>query len=130
MATQTALQISANVVNRLRTTWRVRPWMAVVVAVVLFAVPRAAEAQPAGKVSRIGSLSPLSPAADATRREGFRQGLEELGYREGQNIAVEYWWAEGRLDRQDELAAELVRLKVDVIIAAGGLFSSRQSSSS
>ena len=94
--------------------------MAVVVAVVLFAVPRAAEAQPAGKVSRIGYLSPLSPAADATRREGFRQGLEELGYREGQNIAVEYRWAEGRLDRQDELAAELVRLKVDVIIAAGG----------
>jgi len=112
--------MSANVVNRLRRTLRVRPWMAVVVAVVLFAAPRAAEAQPAGKVSRIGYLSPLSPAADATRREGFRQGLEELGYREGQNIAVEYRWAEGRLDRQDELAAELVRLKVDVIIAAGG----------
>jgi putative ABC transport system substrate-binding protein len=91
-----------------------------VLAIGLMLAPRAAEAQPAGKVSRIGYLSPLSPAADATRREGFRQGLEELGYREGQNIAVEYRWAEGRLDRQDELAAELVRLKVDVIIVAGG----------
>jgi putative ABC transport system substrate-binding protein len=91
-----------------------------VLAIGLMLAPRAAEAQPAGKVSRIGYLSPLSPAADATRREGFRQGLEELGYREGQNIAVEYRWAEGRLDRQDELAAELVRLKVDVIVVAGG----------
>ena len=112
--------MSANGVNRLRTTLRRRPWMAVVVAIALVAAPRAAEAQPTGKVPRIGYLSPLSPAADATRREGFRQGLEELGYREGQSISVEYRWAEGRLDRQDELAAELVRLKVDVIVAAGG----------
>ena len=65
-------------------------------------------------------MSPLSSAADATRRDGFRQGLEELGYRDGRNIVVEYRWGEGRLDRQDELAAELVRLKVDVIVAAGG----------
>ena len=65
-------------------------------------------------------MSPLSPTADAPRREGFRRGLAELGYREGQNIAIEYRWAEGRLDRQDELAVELVRLKVDVIIAGGG----------
>ena len=112
--------MSADVVKRLRRTLRVHPWIAVVAAVVLFAAPRAADAQSAGKVSRIGYLSPLSPAADATRREGFRQGLEELGYRDGQNIAVEYRWAEGRLDRQEALAAELVRLKVDVIIAAGG----------
>jgi putative ABC transport system substrate-binding protein len=112
--------MSANVVSRLRRTLRALPWIAVVVAVVLFAAPRDAEAQPAGKVSRIGYLSPLSPTADAPRREGFRQGLADLGYREGQNIAVEYRWAEGRLDRQDELAVELVRLKVDVIIAAGG----------
>ena len=87
----------------------------------LLAAPFAAEAQqPAGKVSRIGYLSPLSPAADATRREGFQQGLEKLGYREGQNIAIEYRWAEGKLDRQDDLAAELVRLKIDVLLAAGG----------
>ena len=87
----------------------------------LLAAPLAAEAQQrAGKVSRIGYLSPLSPAADATRREGFQQGLERLGYREGQNIAIEYRWAEGKLDRQDDLAAELVRLKIDVLLAAGG----------
>jgi len=84
------------------------------------AAPLAAGAQAAGKVSRIGYLSPLSPAADATRREGFQQGLERLGYREGQNIAIEYRWAEGKLDRQDDLAAELVRLKIDVLLAAGG----------
>jgi putative ABC transport system substrate-binding protein len=100
--------------------FRVCPWITAVVAAVLFAAPLAAEAQPAGKVSRIGYLSPLSPAADATRRQEFRQGLEELGYREGQNIAIEYRWAEGQVDRQDDLAAELVRLKVDVILAAGG----------
>jgi putative ABC transport system substrate-binding protein len=109
-----------DVVSRLRGTLRFRPGMAVVVAIVLFAAPSGAEGQPAQKVPRIGYLSPVSPAADATRREGFRQGLAELGYREGQNIAVEYRWAEGRLDRQDALAAELVRLKVDVIMAAGG----------
>jgi putative ABC transport system substrate-binding protein len=84
------------------------------------AAPLAAEALQAGKVSRIGYLSPLSPAADATRREGFQQGLEGLGYREGQNVAIEYRWAEGNLDRQDDLAAELVRLKIDVLLAAGG----------
>src|SRR5438105_12038546 len=90
------------------------------IALSLLAASLTSEAQPAGKVARIGYLSPLSPAADATRREGFRQGLEELGYREGQKIAIEYRWAEGKLDRQDALAAELVRLKVDVILAAGG----------
>ena len=90
-------------------------------AAALLAAPLAAEAQqPAGKVPRIGYLSPLSPAADATRREGFQEGLEKLGYREGQNIAIEYRWAEGKLDRQDDLAAELIRLKVDVLLAAGG----------
>jgi len=86
----------------------------------LLGAPLVIEAQPAGKVPRIGYLSSLSPDADATRREGFRRGLEELGYREGQNITVEYRWAEGKLDRLADLAAELVRLKVDVILAAGG----------
>src|SRR5258706_16420297 len=92
----------------------------VVSGVAVVAAPAVVEAQQAGKVYRVGYLSPLSPAADATRREGFRQGLEELGYREGQNIAMEYRWAEGKLDRQDALAAELIRIKVDVILAAGG----------
>jgi putative ABC transport system substrate-binding protein len=90
------------------------------VVLLLLAAPLVGGAQPAGKVPRIGYLSPLSPAAEASRREAFRQGLEELGYREGQNIAIEYRWAEGKLDRQEHLAAELVRLKVDVILAGGG----------
>ena len=77
-------------------------------------------AQQPKKVPRIGYLSPLSSAGDATRRSGFQQGLRELGYTEGQNIVVEYRFAEGNLDRLPELAAELVHLKVDVIVAGGG----------
>ena len=78
------------------------------------------EAQQPKKVPRIGYLSPLSPSADSTRREGFRQGLRDLGYTEGQNINIEYRFAEGKLDRLNGLAAELVRLKVEVIVAGGG----------
>jgi putative ABC transport system substrate-binding protein len=66
-------------------------------------------------VSRIGFLSPRS-ASDAGRLAAFRQGLRELGYVEGQNIAIESRWAEGEYDRLPGLAAELVRLKVDVIV--------------
>jgi putative ABC transport system substrate-binding protein len=103
----------------------VRAALAAATTLGLLVAPLVIEAQPAGKVSRIGYLSPLSPAADAARREGFRQGLEELGYRDGQNITIEYRWAEGKLHRQDDLAAELVRLKVDVITAAGGVHTAR-----
>ena len=78
----------------------------------------AAEAQQPKKVPRIGYLS-IASSSDF-RSEAIRQGLRELGYIEGQNIAVEYRWADGRDDRVTELAAELVRLKVDVIVAAGG----------
>jgi putative ABC transport system substrate-binding protein len=75
----------------------------------------AAEAQQAGKVPRIGVLWPDS--APAVRIEEFRQGLRDLGYVEGQNVAIEYRYADGKRDRLPELAAELVRLKVDVIVA-------------
>jgi putative ABC transport system substrate-binding protein len=85
----------------------------------LFALCVSAESQQRAKVPRIGYLSPLSPSSDSTRSEAFRQGLRERGYSEGQNIAVEYRYAEGNLDRLPKLAAELVRLKVDVIIAVG-----------
>jgi ABC-type uncharacterized transport system substrate-binding protein len=92
------------------------------VAVVLFsfavlAAPLAAEAQPAAKVPRIGILrsgSPPDPFVDA-----FRQGLRELGYVEGQNISIEYRWAEGRDERLPGLTADLIRLGVDVIVAGG-----------
>ena len=79
-----------------------------------------AEAQQPKKVPRIGYLSALDPATESARSEAIRQALRELGYIEGQNIAIEYRYAEGKLDRFPELAAELVRLKVDVIVVAGG----------
>jgi putative tryptophan/tyrosine transport system substrate-binding protein len=79
-----------------------------------------AQAQPA-KIPRIAYLSGNSPSANATRTKVFRQGLRELGYIEGQNIAIEYRYAEGKLDRLPELAAELVRHKLDTIVAAGGM---------
>ncbi len=79
-----------------------------------------AEAQQPTKIPRIGFLSAVSPSAISTRTESFRQGLRELGYVEGKNIVIEYRYAEGKLDRLSQLAAELlVRLKVDVIVSAG-----------
>jgi putative ABC transport system substrate-binding protein len=81
-------------------------------------VPFAADVQQAGKVHRIGFLSPSSLSDPRTQRrfEAFRQGLREVGYVEGQNIAIESRWAEGKYDRLPGLAAELVGLKVDVIV--------------
>jgi putative tryptophan/tyrosine transport system substrate-binding protein len=80
-----------------------------------------AEAQQPKKIPRIGYLSSFDPATDSTRSEAVRRALRELGYIEGQNIAIEYRYTEGKQDRLAELAAELVRLKVDVIVAAGGV---------
>jgi putative ABC transport system substrate-binding protein len=84
----------------------------------LLPVPLAAAAQPAGKVPRIGVLLGGSPEPSHPI-EGFRQGLRDLGYVDGQSIAIEYRWAAGRLDRFSELASELVSLKVDLIFAPG-----------
>jgi putative ABC transport system substrate-binding protein len=75
-----------------------------------------AQPQPA-KIPRIGYLSSGSPSTNPDFREAFRQGLRDLGYVEGKNIMIEYRWAEGKFDRVPELATELVRLKVDVILA-------------
>ena len=86
----------------------------------LFAPSFPAEAQQPKKVPRIGYLSLLDPAAEFTRAEGIRLAMRELGYIEGQNIAIEYRYAEGKQDRAPEFAAELVRLNVDIIVAAGG----------
>ena len=79
------------------------------------------DAQQPKKVPRIGYLSPSDPASDSARAEAIRLALRELGYIEGQNIAIEYRYAEGKHDRLPELAAELVRLKVDIIVVAGGI---------
>jgi ABC-type uncharacterized transport system substrate-binding protein len=81
----------------------------------LLALAVTIEAQQPKKVPRIGYLSSTSPSAGSSRIEAFRQGLRDLGYIEGQNLIIEYRYAEGKLDRLPELAAELVRLKVDAI---------------
>jgi len=86
----------------------------------LYALCPPVEAQQPTKVPTIGYLSTTSRSTNAARIEAFRQGLRELGYVDGKNIVVEYRYAEGKLDRLRELAAELVRLKVDVIVTAGG----------
>jgi putative tryptophan/tyrosine transport system substrate-binding protein len=88
----------------------------ILVAVVLLALGVIAEAQQPKKVPRIGYLSNNDPATESARSEAFRAGLRELGYIEGQNIASEYRYAEGKADRLPALAAELVRLKVDIIV--------------
>src|SRR5215467_11196125 len=77
------------------------------------------EAQQPKKVPRIGLLGGASASANAGRIDAFRQGLRELGYVEGKNIVIDYRWAEGKLDRLPALAAELLRLKVDIIVSAG-----------
>jgi ABC-type uncharacterized transport system substrate-binding protein len=87
---------------------------------VLVALGVIAEAQQPKKVPRIGYLSPSDPGSESTRSEAIRRALRELGYIEGQNIAIEYRYAEGKVDQFPELLAELVRLKVDIIVASGG----------
>ena len=79
-----------------------------------------AVAQQPKKVPRLGYLSNVDPALESARSEGIRLALHELGYIEGQHIAIEYRYAEGKPDRYPGLAAELVRLNVDIIVAAGG----------
>src|SRR5262249_41788246 len=95
----------------------------ILVAVILLTVAVVTEAQQPKKVPRIGYLSNADAATDSAnsgRAEGIRLALRELGYIEGQNIAIEYRYAEGKVDRAPELAAELVRLKVDIIVVASG----------
>jgi putative ABC transport system substrate-binding protein len=87
----------------------------------LLAAPLAAAAQQAGRAHRLGFLWD-GPATFPEEIEAFRQGLRELGYVEGQNIAIEYRWAEGKPERMRELAEELVRLKVDVIMAPSSIY--------
>jgi putative ABC transport system substrate-binding protein len=78
--------------------------------------------QPAKKVWKIGYLSPLSPVTESSRRDGFIQGLRELGYIEGQNIVLEYRYAQGNRSRFFELAAEIVDLNPDVIVVGSNSF--------
>ncbi len=87
-------------------------------ALLLLAAPLAAAAQQPAKIPRIGLLSPFSPSDTALWHQAFRQGLSDLGWVEGKNISIDYRYSEGRADRLPGLAADLVRLKVDIIVVS------------
>jgi len=93
--------------------------LSILFVVLPLAVAVIAEAQQAKKVPRIGFLGAAYPSTNAARIEAFRQGLRALGYIEGKNIIIEWRWAEGKPERLPDLAAELVRFKVDIIVTAG-----------
>jgi ABC-type uncharacterized transport system substrate-binding protein len=97
-----------------------RNCFSLVLTILVWVTAYPAAAQQPKKVFRIGYLSSADAARDSARYEAIRLALRELGYIEGQNIAIEYRYAEGKLDRLPELAAELVRLKVDIIVVPGG----------
>jgi putative ABC transport system substrate-binding protein len=93
---------------------------ALTLSAMLFALSYSASAQQPKKIHRIGYLATSTAANDSTRSETIRLALRALGYAEGQNIAIEYRYLEGKFDRAPELLAELVRLKVDIIVVSGG----------
>ena len=98
-----------------------KQFFSILLVVAVVVVAAIAHAQQPKKVARIGYLSGADPASESSPCRGtFRRGLRELGYIEGQNIAIEYRYAEGKNDRFPELAADLVRLKVDIIVVTGG----------
>ena len=95
------------------------PRCAIIVGAVLLALCFSAEAQQQANVHRIGYLSAVSPSAEASRLDAFRQGLRALGYVEEKNVVIESRFAEGKLERLPSFAAELVRLKVEAIVTGG-----------
>lgn len=104
-------------------------WLIASLVFAFLVVPLSVEAQPSAKVPRIGLLSPFSLSNQGpTRVDTFRQELQDLGYREGENILLEYRWAEGHPERLADLAADLVRLQVDVIVTVSmkGVRAARQ----
>ena len=92
--------------------------LAIPVAILFLAAPLDAQAPQSAKIAQIGFLSLSSPSGVALWRQAFRQGLTDLGWVEGKNVRIEYRYAEGRIERLPGLAADLVRLKVDVIVTA------------
>src|SRR5467141_1277478 len=97
--------------------WRSTVGVLVTLALALLSIPRVTEAQPAGKVPRLGILAPgLPPGEPGRGLDHFRQGLRDLGYVEGQTIALEVRWDERHPERWPDLAADLVRLRVDLIV--------------
>ena len=94
-----------------RTLW--------LISVVFLTSFNPAEAQQPKNVPGLGFLGGNSPSVISARVDAFRQGLRDLGYIEGENILAEYRWAEGKADRLPDLAAELLRLKVEIIVTQG-----------
>jgi putative tryptophan/tyrosine transport system substrate-binding protein len=92
--------------------------MGLALGALLLAVCSSAKAQQSPKVPRIGFLSPFSSSDSALWDQAFRQGLRDLGWVEGKNVSIEYRYAEGRNDRLPDLVADLVRLKVNIIVAS------------
>ena len=114
-------RLSDSCSDNLKSAIQNRKWMGLFAIALTFVFGGVeARAQQPKKVPRIGYLSGVDAASDSTRSEGIRLALRERGYIEGQNIAIEYRYAEGKVDRAPELAAELVHLKVDIIVVAGG----------
>jgi putative ABC transport system substrate-binding protein len=101
--------------------FEIRTWstaiFVVALALSIVAAPLDADAQQAGKVSRVGVIGETSPTDSFL--VAFRQGLRELGYTEGRSIVIEYRYAHGALDQAPKLAAELIRLEVDVLVVGG-----------
>jgi len=96
-------------------------WVGILAIIVAFTLCWArAEAQQPPKLLRIGYLSGVSASAEAARRDAFSQELRKLGYVEGKNIVVDYRYSDGKYERLAALAAELVRLKPDIIVTGGG----------
>src|SRR3989442_15139467 len=93
----------------------------IALALSLLAAPLAVWAQPAERTVSIGYLGNSSPSLESNLVEAFREGLRQLGYVEGHNLIIKYQWAEGQQERSAVLAAELVRLKPDVILTSGTL---------
>ena len=110
---------SGNRKSKIQKRPRGLKWVGFLVAL-LMVCGAGVDAQQPKKLPMIGYLSSRDPASESARTEAVRLGLRERGYIEGQNIAIEHRYAEGNRERFPELAAELVRLKVDIIVAAGG----------
>ena len=91
-------------------------FIGIALCAMLFTLSLPAQAQQPARIHRIGILSPSSGSVFPARVEAFRQRLRELGYVEGKNIVIEYRYADGKSERLPDLAAELVRLKVDIIV--------------
>ena len=104
---------------RMRRPLRKTALASILFAGALLAATVAVEAEQPTKIARIGYLAAACPDTQSARTEAFRLGLHDLGYIEGQNIAIEYRCAEDKPDRLPDFAAELVRLRLDLIVTAG-----------